>query len=107
MSAGIQPSCFCRAKTRSRYLSQPSSNLPLYLSAHSGKMWCGPWAAPGAQYMRNGLSGEKAWCRLIQASPLSTMSSVRWYFSLCGGSIALRFSYSRGSHCDVSPARKP
>ena len=37
VSAGIQPSCFCRAKTRSRYLSQPSSNLPLYLSAHSLK----------------------------------------------------------------------
>ena len=45
--AGIQPSSFCRLKTRSRYLSQPSSNLPLYLSAHSLKMWCGPWAPPG------------------------------------------------------------
>ena len=44
--AGIQPSCFWRAKTRWRNLSQPSSNFPLYLSAHSGKMWCGPWAAP-------------------------------------------------------------
>ena len=26
--------------------SQPSSNLPLYLSAHSLKTWCGPWTAP-------------------------------------------------------------
>ncbi len=32
---GIQPIAFCFAKTHSRYLSQPSSNLPLYLSAHS------------------------------------------------------------------------
>ena len=59
-SAGIQPSYFCRAKTRSRYLSQPSSNVPLYLSANSGNTLCGPCTAPGAQYIRNGLSGEKA-----------------------------------------------
>ena len=45
-------------------------------------MWCGPWAAPGAQYIRNGLSGENAWCRFSQARPFSAMSSVRWYFSL-------------------------
>ena len=32
--AGIQPSCFWRAKISSRSLSQPWSNLPLYLSAH-------------------------------------------------------------------------
>ena len=32
---GIQPSSLARWKARSRYLSQPSSNLPLYLSAHS------------------------------------------------------------------------
>ena len=54
---GIQPLALARAKTRSRYLSQPSSNLPLYLSAHSFMTWCGPCEAPGAQYMKNGLSG--------------------------------------------------
>ena len=43
----------------SRSASQPSSNWPLYLSAHSLKIWCGPWAAPGAQYMKNGLSGQR------------------------------------------------
>ena len=32
---GIQFFALAFAKTRSRYLSQPSSNLPLYLSAHS------------------------------------------------------------------------
>ena len=55
--AGIQPSSFCRLNVRSRSASQPWSNLPLYLSAHSLKMWCGPCEAPGAQYIRNGLSG--------------------------------------------------
>ena len=76
--AGIQPSCFCRAKMRVRIASQPSSNLPLYLSAHSLKMWCGPCAAPGAQYMKNGVSGASAWCWRIQVTALSAMSSVKW-----------------------------
>ena len=31
--AGMTPSCFCRAKVSSRYLSQPASNLPLILLA--------------------------------------------------------------------------
>ena len=35
-SGGITPSSFCRANVRSRSASQPSSNLPLYLSDHSG-----------------------------------------------------------------------
>ena len=47
VSAGIQPSSFWRLKMRSRSASQPSSNLPLYLSAHSLKMWCGPCAGAG------------------------------------------------------------
>ena len=34
-SAGITPSAFCRAKVSSRSLSQPWSNLPLYLSAQA------------------------------------------------------------------------
>ncbi len=34
-SAGITPISFWRAKVRSRCASQPSSNWPLYLSAHS------------------------------------------------------------------------
>ena len=34
-SSGMTPSAFCRAKVSSRSLSQPWSNLPLYLSAHS------------------------------------------------------------------------
>ena len=38
-------------------LAKPSSNVPLYLSAHSFMIWCGPCEAPGAQYMKNGLSG--------------------------------------------------
>ena len=55
---GIHPLALARANTRSRYLSQPSSNLPLYLSAHCAGTWCGPCDAPGAQYMKNGFSGE-------------------------------------------------
>ena len=38
---------------------------------------------------------------------LSARSSLKWYFGSCGGSTALKFSNSRGSHCDVSPARNP
>ena len=34
-SAGITPSCFCRANVSSRSLSQPWSNLPRYFSLHS------------------------------------------------------------------------
>ena len=34
--------------TSSRYLSQPMSNLPLYLSIHSLGTWCGAWPAPVA-----------------------------------------------------------
>ena len=34
-SSGTTPSFFCRAMVSSRSLSQPWSNLPLYLSAHS------------------------------------------------------------------------
>ena len=75
---GIQPSCFCRANARSRYLSQPSSNFPLYLSAHSFMTWCGPWDAPGAQYIRNGLSGANACCSRSHRMASSAMSSVRW-----------------------------
>ncbi|SKU81307.1 Uncharacterised protein [Mycobacteroides abscessus subsp. abscessus] len=48
-SGGITPSSFCWAKVRSRSLSQPSSNRPLYLSAHSWGTWCGAWVAPGAK----------------------------------------------------------
>ena len=48
-SAGMTPSFFCRAKVSSRSLSQPWSNLPLYLSAHSFGTWCGAWVAPGAK----------------------------------------------------------
>ena len=69
--------------------SQPSSNLPLYLSAHSVKTWCGPCAAPGAQYMKNGLSGENAWCRLSQASPCPPCLRSDGISRSCGGSIAL------------------
>ena len=49
VSAGITPSSFCRAKVRSRWTSQPSSNCPAYLSAHSFGTWCGAWVAPGAK----------------------------------------------------------
>ena len=51
---------------------------PLYLSAHSFGTWCGAWVAPGAKYMKNGLSGISAFCWRTQAIALSVMSSVKW-----------------------------
>ena len=46
VSCGTIPSFFWRSSVSSRYLSQPSSNLPLYLSAHSFATWCGAWLQP-------------------------------------------------------------
>ena len=77
-SAGITPSFFWRAKVSSRSLSQPWSNLPLYLSIHSFGTWCGAWVAPGAKYMKNGLSGISAFCWRTQLIALFVMSSVKW-----------------------------
>ena len=77
-SAGMTPSSFWRAKVRSRCTSQPSSNWPLYLSAHSFGTWCGAWVAPGAKYTKNGLSGINAFCWRIQLTAWSARSSVRW-----------------------------
>ena len=48
-SAGITPSAFCRSMVSSRSRSQPWSNFPLYLSAHSVGTWWGAWVAPGAK----------------------------------------------------------
>jgi hypothetical protein len=61
-SSGTTPSCFCLAKICSRSTSQPSSNLPLYFSDHSLGTWCGACVAPGAKYMKKGLSGASAFC---------------------------------------------
>ena len=38
----------------------------------------GAWVAPGAKYMKNGLSGMSAFCWRTQAIALSVMSSVKW-----------------------------
>ena len=43
-------------------VSQPWSNCPLYLSAHSLGTWWGACVAPGAKYTKNGLSGSSAFC---------------------------------------------
>ena len=40
--------------------------------------WCGACVAPGAKYMKNGLSGISAFCWRTQAIALSVRSSVRW-----------------------------
>ena len=61
-SDGMIPISFCLAKVRSRWASQPSSNWPAYLSAHSAGTWCGACVAPGAKYAKNGLSGIRAFC---------------------------------------------
>ena len=77
-SAGITPSSFWRANVPSRSASQPSSNSPLYLSAHSVGTWCGACVAPGAKYMKNGLSGISAFCWRTQLIALSVMSAMKW-----------------------------
>ena len=78
MFSGITPSSFWRAKVRSRWTSQPSSNSPRYFSIHSGGTWCGACVAPGAKYTKNGLSGISAFCWRIQLTAWSVRSSVRW-----------------------------
>ena len=69
-SGGMTPSSFCRSKVISRCLSQPWANLPLYFSIHSWGTWCGAWVAPGAKYMKNGLSRQQ---RLLLARPVDRL----------------------------------
>ena len=76
--SGTTPRCFCRSKIDSRCASQPSANRPAYLSAHSGGTWCGACVAPGAKYMKNGLSGASAFWVRTQSMARSARSSVRW-----------------------------
>ncbi|MCY1538780.1 hypothetical protein D9M68_743400 [compost metagenome] len=76
--AGTTPSFFWRARVSSRYLSQPMSNCPLYLSRQSAGGWCGEWVAPGATYRKNGRSGSMALPLFIQAMAWSARSVVRW-----------------------------
>ena len=73
---GITPSFFCCLIVFSRCTSQPSSNLPLYLSDHTFGTWCGAWVAPGAKYMKNGLSGVSAFCWRTQVIARLARSSV-------------------------------
>ena len=77
-SGGITPSAFWRANVSSRSLSQPWSNWPLYFADHSGATWCGACVAPGAKYMKNGLSGISDFCWRTQSIAWSARSSVRW-----------------------------
>ena len=77
-SSGTTPSSFWRAKVSSRSASQPSSKRPLYLADHSSGTWCGAWVAPGAKYMKKGLSGISAFCWRTQPIARSARSSVRW-----------------------------
>ena len=62
----MTPSSFWRAKVRSRCASQPSSNWPLYLSAHSFGTWCGAWVAPGREVDEERLVRHQ---RLLLADP--------------------------------------
>jgi len=54
------------------------SNFPLYFAVHSGGTWCGACVAPGAKYMKKGLSGAIDFCCRIQVIALSAKSSMRW-----------------------------
>ena len=75
--AGTTPSSIWRARVSSRIASQPESNLPLYLAIHSFGTWCGACVAPGAKYMKKGLSGVSAFWNCIQAIALSVMSVMK------------------------------
>ena len=75
---GTTPSLICRASVSSRSLSQPWSNLPLYLAIHSLGTWCGACVAPGAKYMKNGLSGVSAFWNRIQPIAWLVMSVMKW-----------------------------
>ena len=81
-SAGMTPSSFWRSNVISRCLSQPWANLPLYLSIHSLGTWCGACVAPGAKYMKNGLSPHQ---RLLLAHPVDRLVG-----QILGQVIALR-----------------
>ena len=73
------PSSFWLAKTFSRYASQPSSNAPLYLSAHSfGHVVRRVHARRWQKYMKNGLLGATCLASAMNAMALSTRSGVRW-----------------------------
>jgi hypothetical protein len=50
----------------------------LYRSIHSVGTWWGAWVAPGAKYMKNGLSGISAFWDRTQVMAWSARSSVRW-----------------------------
>ena len=78
VSGGTTPSSFWRVRISSRSASQPSSKRPLYLSDHSVGTWCGACVAPGAKYMKNGLSGMSDFCWRAHLIALSVMSSVKW-----------------------------
>ena len=45
-------------------------SVPLYLSAHSLGTWCGACVAPGAKYMKKGLSGISDFCWRTQRDRL-------------------------------------
>ena len=77
-SADTMPFRFCRSKVDSRSASQPPANWPLYLSAHSSGTWCGAWVAPGAKYMKNGLSGASAFWVLTQPHGAVGQILGRW-----------------------------
>ena len=76
--AGTTPSLIWRARVASRSASQPWSNLPLYLAIHSFGTWCGACVAPGAKYMKNGLSGVSDFWYCIQSIALFVMSVMKW-----------------------------
>ena len=75
--AGTTPSLIWRASVASRSASHPWSNVPLYFSIHTFGTWCGACVAPGAKYMKNGLSGVSAFWNCIQPIALSVMSVMK------------------------------
>ena len=70
-SAGIQPSSLL-PREDPLAVARPSRRrtCPCTCPPTPGRRGAGRGPRPGAQYMRNGLSGEKAWCRSSQAMRL-------------------------------------
>ena len=74
---GTTPSCDLPRQDSFTHRVPPGSNLPLYLAIHSFGTWCGAWVAPGAKYMKNGLSGVSDFWNCIQPIALSVMSVMK------------------------------
>ena len=104
------PSFFCRASVSSRDSSQPWSNFPLYLSAHSLATRWGAWLQPVEQHIIHGFCALWARTACNHSTALSVMSSGKKESlpSLPSGTPSVELSCVMiGSYWPAAPVRKP